>query len=574
MPRTRANPRRTSSRTPSVTAAALAAAAITALLLPLSGSARPLDAPVNKAPPTISGSTVKGQTLTAGTGTWEGAASYAFQWQRCDDSCADVAGATNTTYELDDDDVGKRIRVRVTATSSDGASTIAYSQLTDVVTGGVPPSNSEEPRITGSPVVGQRLSASTGTWSGDQPITFAYQWVRCGIDGGAADGSNCSNISGATGTTYVLTSAEVGSRIRIRVTATNSSGAETVASNPTAVVTSGGAPRFSGEPRVTGSPVVGQRLSASTGTWSGGQPMTFTYQWVRCGTDGGKADGSNCPNISGATGTTYVLTSAEVGSRIRVRVTARNSSGSQTAASNPTDVVRANAPVNTRMPTVSGSWVAGQTVTVNPGTWSGMSPITFAYQWLRCNSAGGSCALIQGATSLRYRLGAADVGHKIRVNVTARNSRGSTTVMSNESAIVASGTPSGIITLPTGERSISVASVPRDQRLIVDRVVFTPRIVGSRREVISIQVRVKDTRGYVVRGAMVFVRSTPLVTRADQPRRATATNGYAVFQMVPRQNFPTVRRGAVQFFVKAYRVGDPPLAGVAGYRLVQVRIAR
>lgn len=471
MPRTRANPRRTSSRTPSVTAAALAAAAITALLLPLSGSARPLDAPVNKAPPTISGSTVKGQTLTAGTGTWEGAASYAFQWQRCDDSCADVAGATNTTYELDDDDVGKRIRVRVTATSSDGASTIAYSQLTDVVTGGVPPSNSEEPRITGSPVVGQRLSASTGTWSGDQPITFAYQWVRCGIDGGAADGSNCSNISGATGTTYVLTS-------------------------------------------------------------------------------------------------------AEVGSRIRVRVTARNSSGSQTAASNPTDVVRANAPVNTRMPTVSGSWVAGQTVTVNPGTWSGMSPITFAYQWLRCNSAGGSCALIQGATSLRYRLGAADVGHKIRVNVTARNSRGSTTVMSNESAIVASGTPSGIITLPTGERSISVASVPRDQRLIVDRVVFTPRIVGSRREVISIQVRVKDTRGYVVRGAMVFVRSTPLVTRADQPRRATATNGYAVFQMVPRQNFPTVRRGAVQFFVKAYRVGDPPLAGVAGYRLVQVRIAR
>jgi hypothetical protein len=41
---------------------------------------------------------------------------------------------------------------------------------------------------------------------------------------------------------------------------------------------------------------------------------------------------------------------------------------------------------------------------------------------------------------------------------------------------------------------------------------------------------------------------------------------------LPLSTFPS-KRGAVQFLVKAYRSGDPPLAGVAGYRLVQVRVA-
>jgi hypothetical protein len=48
-------------------------------------------------------------------------------------------------------------------------------------------------------------------------------------------------------------------------------------------------------------------------------------------------------------------------------------------------------------------------------------------------------------------------------------------------------------------------------------------------------------------------------------------DGTITFQLVPLQSFPT-KRGAVQFFVKAYRSGDPPLAGIAGYRLVQVAV--
>jgi hypothetical protein len=469
------NTARASSRAPHLAAAALAVALITALLLPLSGSARPQAAPVNTSPPTISGTATKGETLVA----------------------------------------------------------------------------------------------STGSWSGTTPISFAFLWRRCD-----SAGANCASITGATNTTYVLQSADVGSRLRVLVTASNADGTASALSDATSVVTSGGVPKFSGEPTVSGSPVVGQRLSATNGSWTGDQPITFAYQWVRCGADGGKSDGSNCTTISGATGTTYVLTSAEVGSRIRVRVTATNASGSQTAASNPTATVKANAPVNTKAPGISGNWVEGQTVTVSQGTWSGAAPITFTYQWLRCNSAGGSCVSIPGATAAQYKLTSSDVGHKIRVNVTARNSGGSKTIVSGESAVVQPSGPAGLITLPSGEKSIPVTSVPKDQRLIVDRVIFTPSVVRSRQAVISIQVRVKDTRGYVVRDAMVFIRSTPLVTRAGQPRRQTSTEGYAVFQMVPKANFPTARRGAVQFFVKAYKTGDNPLAGIAGYRLVQVRISR
>jgi hypothetical protein len=128
--------------------------------------------------------------------------------------------------------------------------------------------------------------------------------------------------------------------------------------------------------------------------------------------------------------------------------------------------------------------------------------------------------------------------------------------------------------LPSGERSIPVTSVPTTARLIVDQVRFEPNPVRSRTAPFSVRVRVKDTRGYVVRDALVFTRSTPLVTTAGQARRPTAADGWVTFQMTPRSTFPTPRNGFnVQFFVKAYRNGDPPLAGVAGYRLVQVRLA-
>jgi len=330
-------------------------------------------------------------------------------------------------------------------------------------------------------------------------------------------------------------------------------------------------PGNTAEPTISGRAEQGRTLTSSTGSWTGTQPLAFAYQWVRCGADGGLPDGGDCTIVSGATGRRYQVARADVGLRLRVRVTATNPAGSRTVASNPTTTV-VGPPVNTSVPSVRGTMVAGSLATADPGSWTGTQSISFSYRWLRCNTQGGDCVSIGGATSRNYRLASSDVGHRIRFNVTARNPVGTLTVISGESAIVTEPLPSGAIRLPSGEISVPVTSVPRDQRLIVSQVLFSPNPVTTASQPLTVRVRVNDSRGYVVRDALVFVRSTPRVTTGGD-RQVATTDGWVTYQLAPNANF-RVRSGYnVQFFVKAYRAGDPALAGVAGYRLVQVRTA-
>jgi len=96
--------------------------------------------------------------------------------------------------------------------------------------GGSAPTNTSPPTVSGIAQQGQTLSASNGSWS-DSPTSYAYQWRRC-------DGSGtCVPIPGATSSSYQLTWADVGSTVRIAVTASNSSGSGPALSGPTAVVT-------------------------------------------------------------------------------------------------------------------------------------------------------------------------------------------------------------------------------------------------------------------------------------------------------------------------------------------------
>jgi alpha-tubulin suppressor-like RCC1 family protein len=77
----------------------------------------------------------------------------------------------------------------------------------------IPPVNTVAPTVSGTAEVGQTLSSTTGTWTGNPTPTFAYQWQRA-----------TTNIGGATSSTYVLVTADVGSTIRCVVTATNQAG--------------------------------------------------------------------------------------------------------------------------------------------------------------------------------------------------------------------------------------------------------------------------------------------------------------------------------------------------------------
>lgn len=439
--------------------------------------------------------------------------------------------------------------------------------------------NTSPPTISGNAVVGQTLTATSGTWSGTT-TGFTYDWFRCDTAG-----ANC-NTSGTpvgTGQVYQVTSADTGHTIRVRVTAAGSGGGQAL-SDQTTTVTAGG-PTHTSDPAVSGSAVQGQTLTTTSGGWSSSSPVTFKYQWVRCGTDGGAPDGSNCPAVPGATGQTYVLVAADVGHRMRAQVTATNSSGSTLAASNATGVVQAAAasgpPKNTSQPTISGTATQGQTLTAGVGTWTGASPITYALQWVRCGADGGkpdgsNCASIGGATTTKYVLTGDDVGKRLRVRVTARNSQGSAVFASNATATVKSSGPSlpaGAIKLSNGKYSIPVTSVSLPARLVIDGIKFTPTVVRSRTTAIQLRVHVSDTRGYYVRDALVFARSTPLVTTSGgEPR--TGQDGWATVRFTPQADFPLKNGYSVQFFVRARKGGENLLAGVSTRRLVQVRTAR
>jgi hypothetical protein len=97
------------------------------------------------------------------------------------------------------------------------------------------PSSTAPPAISGTPEVGQALTASPGTWNGTTTPTFAYQWQRCD-----AQGSNCASIAGATTQTYAVQSADAGATLRVVATATDSGGSNSATSSQTGVVSQGG----------------------------------------------------------------------------------------------------------------------------------------------------------------------------------------------------------------------------------------------------------------------------------------------------------------------------------------------
>jgi hypothetical protein len=230
------------------------------------------------------------------------------------------------------------------------------------------------------------------------------------------------------------------------------------------------------------------------------------------------------------------------------------------------------APQNTVPPTISGTATVGQTLTATTGTFTGDQPITYTFQWQRCDANGNGCVAITAATAQTYTLVAADLAHTIRVVVTARNAAGTAAATSVPTAAVTTGGPPGQIQLPGGGISIPATSVTLPERLIVDRVGFSPNPVRSRQTQIRVTVRVRDTRGFFIRGALVFVRTTPLVTSSPGEVQ-TAQNGSVTLLMQPRASFP-INGKAVQFFVRARKSGDNLLAGVSTRRLVQVRTAR
>lgn len=297
----------------------------------------------------------------------------------------------------------------MSAKSQSGAIIKGKLQTTANPAGSIPdsaPANLVAPFVTGTGIVGQLLTCSSGAWSGSPAPTFTYQWQL-----------NSVNISGATTDSYTPVIGDTGGSIRCVVTATNIVGSSSANSNAVTIVNLT-APVNTVAPAIspTGGSI-GVTIASNTGTWTGNPTPTYTYQWQR-----------NTVDISGATISTYTPSyPADNGASIRCVVTATNSQGSASANSNSVTIETYTLPANTISPSATPTTgTIGVNISTNNGTWTGNPAPTYTYQLQR------NAVDVSGQTANNYTpVYPADSGASLRFRVIATNVVGSVSANSN-----------------------------------------------------------------------------------------------------------------------------------------------
>ncbi|MCW2766967.1 MAG: hypothetical protein JWO11_2926 [Nocardioides sp.] len=291
------------------------------------------------------------------------------------------------------------------------------------------------PAPSGSPVQKAVLTANNGTWSGTAPFGFAYQWKRCTQSSSAdASGASCTAISGATAKTYQLAGSDVGTYVRVGVTAKDLVQAQLSGERLSASVGPVAAPPGFDPTPPSGFPKLlnqasgpwGQTMTIDTGgNWkSNGVTMatSFGYRWYRCQTDQ-----TGCVQLPTTT-PMYTTTTADVDHVVRATVIgtitdANNSNVTTSSLEKLADVsgsVYEQTPSVVDAPRVVGPALVGTQLQSTAGAWTGNNP-TFTRRWLRCNDSGVQCGVTSPVvTTSTYPVTAADLGYTFRIEVTAQ----------------------------------------------------------------------------------------------------------------------------------------------------------
>jgi hypothetical protein len=232
------------------------------------------------------------------------------------------------------------------------------------------------------------------------------------------------------------------------------------------------------------------------------------------------------------------------------------------------------APVSQSPPTISGTPQEGQTLHGQKGDWSN-SPKSFAWQWIRCDKNGGSCANIVGATARDYKLTSVDVGNTIRLRVRATNADGTTSATSVPTAVIQKA-PTPVPPRPTGcppggnPDQVSQMSLPA--KLIIDQFQSEPPTLNGGTQSFVLRVHVTSTCGGPVQGALVYGTPTPF-NQFGETQSNSGSDGWATLTFSRQANYPVNgKQQILAMFLRASKPGENVLVGITGYRLVNVGV--
>ena len=388
--------------------------------------------------PVITGAFRADEPLTADTSAIIDAngldeVSYSYQWiMSTNGSDADLSGATASTYTPNNDQVGNTFKVRVSFTDDDdyahtltSEATIPLTQPTDTIVWSADMLVVEYSSISIGAASADLFTNIGGTRSLSIQSLWSYvpdQDLRLAFNEALDDADDLSLIVGelqlefppnSSGNgSFKWTAVDVdwqdGQTITVRIVPTSSL-QETPTPNTAAA----------GQPTITGTPQVGQVLTADTSQVTdadGLLTVSYLYQWIADDVD-----------ITNATGPTYTLSSADQGKPVKVKVSFnddRNNPETLTSIATEPVAARPNTPAN-GAPSMQGVLQDQGRLTADIAgiiDADGLTSATFAYQWMRVDD--GSPSDIAGQTGSTYSLTSSDVGQRVQLQVTFTDDRG------------------------------------------------------------------------------------------------------------------------------------------------------
>ena len=421
---------------------------------------RPNNSPTGA--PTINGTPQVRRTLGVDTSQIADAdgmqtAVFRYQWLAATDSFTlEFQGENSPTYTLPPASEGMAIKVKVYYTDDRGHTETLISEATEAVIAAEP--NSEPtglPTISGTPQVGETLSADTSAIEDGDGLTnvaYRYQWAgsKSVIDANTGVAYILSfEIPDQAGSSYTLTPADEAWTFEVNVSFTDDAGnAESLTSAATVAVAPKPNSEPTGLPTISGTPQVGQTLSADVASIEDTDGLTnvsYRYQWVAGGSD-----------IEDATGSSYLLTTSEKGLTIQVKVNFTDDADNQESLTSAATLEVASKPntAATGEPTISGTPQVDETLTADTSAISdedGLTNVSYQYQWLRDD------ADITGQTNSTYELVSTDEGQTIKVRVTFNDDAGNAESLTSTATTAVAAQPTPVVLI-----TASFANVPAD----------------------------------------------------------------------------------------------------------------